>query len=231
MSVLSCLCRKVSLFFHAHKRKKCILIWCFLCSIEVPVPLIRKVSVFEQKCAFIPIDTLGNTFPDRWLQVNFNFKSTWSPTFAISRNTWAAMGCGRDSFYSWFPTGENQFVPGDSIDTQVVPWKADCEPRFWAMSVCLGLHLWSFPSCLGRSCREEKPFGDLSCVLSVAASSAATSMPGGGWQHKAALEMESSAPSCCHSPAELRGTVSHCSSTPACSAAAAAQPRLFCVLN
>lgn len=173
MSVLSCLCRKVSLFFHAHKRKKCILICCFLCSIEVPVPLIRKVSVFKQKCAFIPIDTLGNTLPDRWLQVNFNLKSTWSPTFAISRNTWAAMACGRDSFYSWFPTGENQFVPGDSIDTQVVPWKADCEPRFSAMSVCLRLHLWSFPSCLGRSCREEKPFGHLSCVLSVAASSAA----------------------------------------------------------
>lgn len=80
---------------------------------------------------------------------------------------------GRDSFYSWFPTGENQFVPGDSIDTQVVPWNADCEPRFSAMSVCLRLHLWSFPSCLGRSCREEKPFGHLSCVLSVDASSAA----------------------------------------------------------
>lgn len=32
-----------------------------LCSIVVPVPLIRKVSVFKQKCASIPIDKIRNS--------------------------------------------------------------------------------------------------------------------------------------------------------------------------
>lgn len=160
MSVLSCLCRKVSLFFVLILGNVYFDFCCVLCSIEVPVPLIRKVSVFKQKCTFMPIDksALGNIFPNWTLQVNFNLKSTQSQTFVISRNIWAATACGRDSSYSWFPTGENQFGPRDSTDTQVVSCKADCILSIWAMSVCLSLHFWVSSATLAWAAARTSPW-------------------------------------------------------------------------